>query len=103
MNVRSIRTIQSRRNKRAALKLMRKLHSAAAREHAGISLLRANGAGANQTSSFMVHFATALVARGIDTVTFNFVYSASEEPSGAGHDRSAQSIGSKLQRNNCAM
>lgn len=50
-------------------------YSAAARDHAGISLILAQGAGANQTSSFMVHFATALAARGIDTVTFNFVYS----------------------------
>ena len=50
-------------------------YSAAAREHAGISLILAHGAGANQTSSFMVHFATALAARGIHTVTFNFVYS----------------------------
>ncbi len=32
-------------------------------------------AGANQTSSFMVQFVPALAARGIDTVTFNFVYS----------------------------
>ena len=47
----------------------------AAREHAGISLILAHGAGSNQTSSFMVHFATALAAWGIDTVTFNFVYS----------------------------
>jgi predicted alpha/beta-fold hydrolase len=50
-------------------------YSAADRDHAGISLILAHGAGANQTSSFMVHFATALAARGIDTVTFNFVYS----------------------------
>ena len=42
-------------------------YSAAARDRAGISLILAHGAGANQTSSFMVHFATALAARGINT------------------------------------
>jgi hypothetical protein len=42
---------------------------------AGIGLILAPGAGAGQTSSFMVRFASALAARGIDTVTFNFVYS----------------------------
>jgi len=47
----------------------------AARGHAGVTLILAHGAGANQTSGFMVRFATALAARGIDTVTFNFVYS----------------------------
>jgi predicted alpha/beta-hydrolase family hydrolase len=31
-------------------------YSAAARDHAGISLILAHGAGANQTSSFMVLF-----------------------------------------------
>jgi predicted alpha/beta-hydrolase family hydrolase len=33
------------------------------------------GAGAGHTSSFMVDFATGLAARGIDIVTFNFLYS----------------------------
>jgi len=41
---------------------------------AGLMLILAHGAGASQTSSFMVRFATSLAARGIDTVTFNFVY-----------------------------
>src|SRR5262249_49684028 len=41
----------------------------------GISLILAHGAGANQMSAFMVQFAKALAARGIDTVTFNFLYS----------------------------
>ncbi len=40
----------------------------------GIGLILGHGAGAPQTSSFMVTFATALAARGIDTVTFNFLY-----------------------------
>src|SRR5215468_2620420 len=41
---------------------------------AAATLILAHGAGADQTSGFMVHVATALAARGVDTVTFNFVY-----------------------------
>jgi predicted alpha/beta-hydrolase family hydrolase len=40
----------------------------------GVTLILGHGAGADQTSGFMVHFATALAARGVDAVTFNFVY-----------------------------
>jgi uncharacterized protein len=47
----------------------------AAARPAGISLILAHGAGANQASGFMVHFADALAGRGIETITFNFVYS----------------------------
>jgi predicted alpha/beta-hydrolase family hydrolase len=50
-------------------------YRAAAHARAGITLILGHGAGANQASGFMVRFATALAARGIDTVTFNFVYS----------------------------
>ena len=50
-------------------------YPAMAGDRADISLILAHGAGANQTSGFMVLFAGALAARGIDTVTFNFVYS----------------------------
>jgi predicted alpha/beta-hydrolase family hydrolase len=46
----------------------------AARGSAAPTLILAHGAGADQRSSFMVHFATALAARGVDTVTFNFLY-----------------------------
>lgn len=42
---------------------------------AGISLVLAHGAGGNQSSAFMVQFAGALAARGIETTTFNFLYS----------------------------
>src|SRR5215468_4132894 len=49
-------------------------YRAAPGAHADVKLILAHGAGANQTSSFMVRFATALAARGIDTLTFNFVY-----------------------------
>src|SRR5712672_3507311 len=47
----------------------------AAGQRAGRSLILAHGAGANQKSAFMVRVASALAARGIDTVTFNFLYS----------------------------
>src|SRR6266851_2377636 len=50
-------------------------YPAADRDRTGVSLILAHGAGANQMSSFMVRFAGALAARGIDTVTFNFLYS----------------------------
>jgi predicted alpha/beta-hydrolase family hydrolase len=49
-------------------------YRAAPRCRADVTLILAHGAGANQTSSFMVRFATSLAARGVDTVTFNFVY-----------------------------
>ena len=38
------------------------------------TLVLAHGAGADQTSPFMVSFATGLAARGVDVITFNFVY-----------------------------
>jgi uncharacterized protein len=47
----------------------------AAGERAGISLILAHGAGSNQASPFMVRFASALAGRGVDVVTFNFLYS----------------------------
>jgi uncharacterized protein len=50
------------------------VYPAAEREPAGVTLLLGHGAGAGQSSSFMVSFATALAARGIETVTFNFLY-----------------------------
>jgi predicted alpha/beta-hydrolase family hydrolase len=50
-------------------------YPAAPSARTGVGLILAPGAGASQTSSFMVRFATALAVRGIDTVTFNFVYS----------------------------
>jgi uncharacterized protein len=49
-------------------------YPAAQRRRAGITLILGHGAGAGQTSEFMVDFAHALAARGIDIVTFNFVY-----------------------------
>jgi len=46
----------------------------AAQGRAGITLILGPGAGAGHTSAFIVNFATGLAARGIDAVTFNFLY-----------------------------
>ena len=51
------------------------VYPAALHDQAGISLILAHGAGAAQTSGFMTQFAGAFAARGIETITFNFVYS----------------------------
>jgi uncharacterized protein len=50
------------------------VYPAAKREQAGVTLILGHGAGAGRTSGFMVSFATGLAARGIDAVTFNFLY-----------------------------
>ena len=50
-------------------------YPAAAINRAGVTLILGHGAGANQTSGFMVAFANALAQRGLDIVTFNFLYS----------------------------
>jgi len=49
-------------------------YPAAPRQRVGACLVLAHGAGANQSSGFMVSYAGALAARGIDAVTFNFLY-----------------------------
>lgn len=50
------------------------LYRAAPARRIGLPVILAHGAGADQNSGFMVHFATGLAARGLDTVTFNFLY-----------------------------
>src|SRR5271155_1421795 len=50
-------------------------YPAATGNRAGVTLVLGHGAGADQTSGFMVAFATALADRGVDVVTFNFLYS----------------------------
>jgi uncharacterized protein len=50
-------------------------YPAATGNRAGVTLILGHGAGADQTSGFMVAFANALAERGIDSVTFNFLYS----------------------------
>jgi len=47
----------------------------ASKKQLRLALMLAHGAGGNQTSKFMVDFARELAARGIDTITFNFLYS----------------------------
>ena len=49
-------------------------YPAAESNPAGVTLILGHGAGAGQTSGFIVEFAIALSARGVDIVTFNFLY-----------------------------
>jgi uncharacterized protein len=49
-------------------------YPAAEKHRAGVTLILGHGAGAGQTSGFIVSFASGLAARGIDVVTFNFLY-----------------------------
>jgi uncharacterized protein len=49
-------------------------YPAAPQDRAGITLILGHGAGAGQTSDFIVGFASGLAARGIDMVTFDFLY-----------------------------
>ena len=48
----------------------------AGRNPIGATLVLGHGAGAGQHSAFMVEFARALAALGLDLVTFNFLYTA---------------------------
>jgi predicted alpha/beta-hydrolase family hydrolase len=50
------------------------LYPAAKKNRAGVTLLLGHGAGAGQTSGFMRLYATGLAARGLDVMTFNFIY-----------------------------
>ena len=50
------------------------LYPAAKKIRAGLTALLAHGAGANQLSGFMRMFARGLAERGLDVVTFNFIY-----------------------------
>src|SRR5215471_12111169 len=50
------------------------VYPAVAMEPAGVTLILGHGAGAGQTSAFMTSFAGGLAARGIETITFNFLY-----------------------------
>ena len=44
------------------------------KNHAGITVVLGHGAGANQASGFMRMFAKGLASRGLDVMTFNFIY-----------------------------
>ena len=50
------------------------LYPAAKKDRAGVTVVLGHGAGASQTSGFMRMFAKGLAARGLDVMTFNFVY-----------------------------
>jgi predicted alpha/beta-hydrolase family hydrolase len=50
------------------------LYPAAKKLRAGLTALLGHGAGANQLSGFMRMFANGLAARGLDVMTFNFIY-----------------------------
>src|SRR3977135_4518890 len=41
---------------------------------AGVTVILGHGAGADQSSDFVTRFAAGLAARGINVVTFNFLY-----------------------------
>jgi predicted alpha/beta-hydrolase family hydrolase len=51
-----------------------RLYCARAERRAGVALILGHGAGAGQASPFMVRCAADLASRGVDAVTFNFVY-----------------------------
>jgi uncharacterized protein len=50
------------------------VYPAAEKHRAGVALILGHGAGAGQTSDFIVNFAGGLAARGIDMITFDFLY-----------------------------
>jgi len=50
------------------------LYPADKKNRAGVTVVLGHGAGASQTSGFMRMYAKGLAARGLDAMTFNFVY-----------------------------
>src|SRR5690242_20927486 len=50
------------------------VYAADKKNRAGITVILGHGAGANQSSGFMRMFAKGLAARGLDVMTFNFIY-----------------------------
>lgn len=50
------------------------VYAADKKNRAGITVILGHGAGANQSSGFMRTFAKGLAARGLDVMTFNFIY-----------------------------
>ena len=50
------------------------VYAADKKNHAGITVVLGHGAGANQLSGFMRMFAKDLSSRGLDVMTFNFIY-----------------------------
>src|ERR1044072_9470252 len=54
------------------------LYPAEKKNRAGLTVILGHGAGANQTRGFMRTFPKGLASRGLDVVTFNFVYMEQE-------------------------
>ena len=50
------------------------LYPAAKKNRAAVTAIQGHGAGADQTSGFMRMFVKGLTARGLDVMTFNFIY-----------------------------
>lgn len=50
------------------------IYLATPRKRQRVTLLLGHGAGADQTSDFLVSFASGAASRGIDAITFNFLY-----------------------------
>src|SRR5688572_3376483 len=50
------------------------LYAATKQDRVGVTAILGHGAGANQDSGFMRMFANGLASRGVDVMTFNFVY-----------------------------
>src|SRR3984893_8291886 len=50
------------------------VYTAGRHDLAGVTVILGHGAGADQCSDFMTRFATGFAARGINVVTFNFLY-----------------------------
>jgi predicted alpha/beta-hydrolase family hydrolase len=57
-----------------SLELTALVYTAGKPDLAGVTVILGHGAGADQSSDFMTRFATGLAARGINVVTFNFLY-----------------------------
>ncbi|MGH6936203.1 MAG: alpha/beta hydrolase family protein, partial [Methylocella sp.] len=56
------------------------VYSAVKRDHVNVTLILGHGAGGGQRSDFMTRFATELAARGLNVVTFNFLYTEQGRP-----------------------
>jgi predicted alpha/beta-hydrolase family hydrolase len=50
------------------------LYAADKKGRAGLTAVLGHGAGASQDSGFMRMFANGLASRGVDVMTFNFIY-----------------------------
>src|SRR5262249_16701850 len=50
------------------------IYPADKKQRAGVTLILGHGAGVGQTSNFLVTFSNDLASRGLDVVTFNFLY-----------------------------